>query len=441
MKRKNFLLSVAALTVSASLVIAGCADMEGQQIGADEGAFKASLPTDTKGYITVAGHYNNFESLENEFVRFNEIYPDIELDYVFLDNYNETIIPALSSEEAPDIYYLPLWMIEKEKYEGVIDSAEDLAGDDTGIDMECLREGLIYRDKDGAVPMVPVFSSAFGMLVNKDLFEKEGLSIPESYSELIQVCDSFKEKGYKDPILTYNDASHMLYAMIYPYFCAQVQQNADRLDELNGLDAGAKEMLRSSLQLTEDFMEHGFVDTKACDDMDNAYEPMILRFFEGDIPMMFADGDTVSGTGKRESMSDAFTASPFSYGFYPIPTTEDGGYFLDFAPVSLAVNKNSQSLSIVNEFMRFLISTPELGNMAQQKRLMTPTDDMSLDSIYSSFGDVKEDKVVYRQNLGLIDDPVVEMRIASWAVANKLMTVDEAVDAFGHLKETYADKQ
>ena len=44
--------------------------------------------------------------------------------------------------------------------------------------------------------------------------------------------------------------------------------------------------------------------------------------------MMICAGDTVSGTKKRESQSEAFTASPFNYSFVPIPLTDEGGYFI-----------------------------------------------------------------------------------------------------------------
>ena len=39
--------------------------------------------------------------------------------------------------------------------------------------------------------------------------------------------------------------------------------------------------------------------------------------------MMVCIADTVSGTKKRESQSEAFTKSPFNYSFVPIPLTAD----------------------------------------------------------------------------------------------------------------------
>ena len=39
--------------------------------------FKPALDTDTSCNITVAGSYDNFEALEAEFDRFNEVYPNV----------------------------------------------------------------------------------------------------------------------------------------------------------------------------------------------------------------------------------------------------------------------------------------------------------------------------------------------------------------------------
>ena len=69
--------------------------------------------------------------------------------------------------------------------------------------------------------------------------------------------------------------------------------------------------------------------------------------------------------------------------------TNDGGIFLNSVNLCFSVNKNSKNLEMTNEFMRFLISNEELGNMSKIKRMMTPAKDMSLDEMYASFSDAK----------------------------------------------------
>ncbi len=85
------------------------------------GEFQPSLATDTACSIKVAGSYSNFESLESEFERFYEFYPNVSLNYVYLDDYNNTIASALTSDEAPDIYVTSSWMLDEEKIAPVLE--------------------------------------------------------------------------------------------------------------------------------------------------------------------------------------------------------------------------------------------------------------------------------------------------------------------------------
>ena len=139
----------------------------------------------------------------------------------------------------------------------------------------------------------------------------------------------------------------------------------------------------------------------------------------------------MSGTEKRESRSEAFTAHPFKYSFWPVPSTEEGGYFLDVISLYFGVNRNSKNLAMANEFMRFLVTTAELNRMAKAKRMVTPCSDMSLDGVYAAFGELDPSRVIYQTELGLQDAPDVYVRDACWQVSNGLITVDEAVAGFG----------
>lgn len=86
---------------------------------------------------------------------------------------------------------------------------------------------------------------------------------------------------------------------------------------------------------------------------------------------------------------------------------------------------------MANEFMRFLITSAELNNMAQKKGLMSPTKDLSFNSMYAAFGSVPEKRILSPEEIGLTDDAVTQMRLASYAVATDSMTIDEAVAAYG----------
>ena len=413
------------------LGLAACGS-EKQAVTTVEG-FRPALESSVNCHISVVGGYDNFEALEAEFDRFNDYYPNVELVYTKVDDYSNMIGTVLNGNDAPDIYVNYSWMYGREQYKASIDHAENLADPALGLDLDCIRSSIILKTDDGRLPMVPVFSNTYGMLVNNSLFEKEGLSVPATYQELVAVCESFREKGYANPMMGFSrkETTSLFTLTVYPFFCGTVAHNADAVTKLNALDASAGEYMRPSLEKLVQFLNDGCVDLDACAEIENNYDAVILRFFEGDIPMMLCSGDAVSGTKKRESRSEAFIANPFTYTFAPVPMSDEGANFLDMPNLQFSVNKDSSNLDMSNEFMRFLITPRELNEMAQNKGLISPTKDLSFNSMYAALGAVPEARILSPEVFGLTDDAVIQLRQAGYLVGTGAMTIDEAVAAYG----------
>ncbi len=425
---KKLLCAVLAVCTLISLAACGAKPQKETEAG-----FKPALDTGKSCRITVAGNYDNFEALEAEFDRFNEIYPNVQLSYVKLDDYNNMLGTVLESNDKPNIFFSYTWMIGNEQYAPVSAHMEDLSDSALGLKLDCIRPGLINHDAEGRVMLVPVFSRTYGMLVNDDLFKKEGLSIPTTWTELMAVCEAFRGKGYASPMMGYSlkSSSSFMNTVAYPLFTAALAKNPEALALANKLDPAAGEYLRPSLEAVESLIRNGCIDLAECDKIEDNYTKVILRFFEGDVPMMICTADTVSGTKKRESQSEAFAKSPFSYTFSPIPMTDDGGYFIDSPSVQFSVNKNCDDLDMTNEFMRFLITSEQLNEMASVKRLVTPTTALSLDSVYAPFGQVPSDRIISPEVLGITDPLTVQVRLAAFRVGKGEITVDEAVAMYG----------
>ena len=406
---------------------------EKQEAAPTEAGFKPALDSSSSCHISVAGGYSNFEALEAEFDRFNEYYPNVDLTFTKVDDYNNMIGMVLNGNDAPDIYVNYSWMYGRDQYQDSIDHAENLADPSLGLDLDCIRSNMILNTGDGTLPMVPVFSNTYGMLVNNDLFKKEGLSVPTTYQELVAVCNAFREKGYENPLMGFSreETTSLFTLTIYPFFCGTLAQDEEAVKKLNSLDPSAGEYMRSSLEKIVQFLNDSCVNLDACAEIENNYEAVILRFFEGDVPMMACSGDTVSGTKKRESRSESFLAKPFSYSFVPVPMSDEGAVFLDMPNLQFSVNKDSANLEMANEFMRFLVTSRELSEMAQNKGLMSPTKDLSFNSMYAAFGSIPENRIISPEVLGLSDDAVIQLRMAVYGVATGAMTIDEAVAGFG----------
>ena len=401
-----------------------------------EVGFKPALDKETSCSITVVGSYDNFEALEAEFDRFNEYYPNVRLKYQKLDDYNNTLATALESNNKPNIFFSYASMSGNKNFDSVFSHMEDLSDPALKLDLSCIRPGLINHDANGRVLMVPVFSRSYGMLVNYDLFEKEGLSVPTTMDELIAVCAEFKKRGYASPMMGYSlkSSSCLMYTIAYPMFVATLAENPQALALANSLNPAAGKYMLPALEAVQKLKENGCFDLEECNKIGDNYTKVILRFFEGDVPMMICAGDTVSGTKKRESQSEAFSKSPFKYAFTPIPLTDKGGFFLDSPSVEFSVNKDCDNLDMTNEFMRFLITKTELNQMASSKRLVTPTTDLSFDSVYAPFAQVPADRTFSPEVLGIQDPLTVQIRNAAFRVGKGEMTIDEAISKYGKIE-------
>ena len=397
------------------------------------GVFQPRLDPDASCQITVVGSYSNFEALETEFDRFNEFYPDVELTYVKPDDYNNLLGTILESSSAPNIFFSYQWMCGNEKYQKVCDHMEDLSDPQLGLDLECLRTGLLNLDAEGHLLMVPIFARNYGMLVNSDLFAKEGLQVPATWEELLAVCKAFRDKGYASPMMGYSASSSgcLMNILIYPEVVAALEKNPEALRAANEMDPSAGEYMRPGLEAMMQLIGNGYINLEKCGEISDNYTQVILRFFEGDVPMMICSGDTVSGTGKRESQSEAFTKAPFTYYFTPIPLSQAGGYFIDSPSIQFSVNKTCNDLDMTNEFMRFLITRQELNKMASSKRLVTPTTDLAFDAVYAPFSQVPAERVLCPEMIGITDSLATQVRNAAYQVGIGAVTIDEAVSQYG----------
>lgn len=137
-------------------------------------------------------------------------------------------------------------MYGRDQYSSSIEHAEDLSDPALGLNLDCIRPYILLNTDDGTLPMVPVFSNTYGMLINNDIFEREGLTVPTTYSELAEVCSTLREEGYDNPIMGFsNEETTSLFTLsIYPYFCGTVAQDAEAVAALNSLDPSAGEYIR-----------------------------------------------------------------------------------------------------------------------------------------------------------------------------------------------------
>lgn len=55
--------------------------------------------------------------------------------------------------------------------------------------------------EDGTVWAVPVTTSAFGLYINMDIYQEQGLEVPKTFDELLENCEKLKKAGITPSII------------------------------------------------------------------------------------------------------------------------------------------------------------------------------------------------------------------------------------------------
>ncbi len=144
-----------------------------------------------------------FEEIEK---RFNETHDNIHLK---IDSPNEamTILKTrFIREDYPDIIAIGGDI----NYSNFLDA--DLFEDISDLDaVKNVKQAYLDMDKDlefipeDGVYALPYIANAAGILYNKDMFEKNGWKVPNTWNEFKSLCETIKESGVQPLYLGYKD--------------------------------------------------------------------------------------------------------------------------------------------------------------------------------------------------------------------------------------------
>lgn len=181
MKRKNAISAVLAVAMLTASILPGCSS------GGDSGVTEIEILQ----YKPEAAAY--FDEVEDEF---NASHDDIHLTISSPNDASTIMRTRFIREDYPDIigiggdinysYYVDADILaDVSDYPGLADVKQSYLD---------ILENLEITPKDGTYG-VPYVANAAGILYNKDMFEEHGWEIPESWGELIDLCEEIKAEG------------------------------------------------------------------------------------------------------------------------------------------------------------------------------------------------------------------------------------------------------
>lgn len=113
----------------------------------------------------------------------------INLEMPASDQYDSVLQTRLSGGDAPDLYTLHANNLETYNKAGHLTDLSDQPLADNIV--EDIKETVTYEDELLAVPLE---SSAWGVLYNKEIFENNDIEIPETFDELVAVTKQLNQK-------------------------------------------------------------------------------------------------------------------------------------------------------------------------------------------------------------------------------------------------------
>ncbi len=127
---------------------------------------------------------------------YNRFSPHVKIQFKPTNpsDYNATLRLQLDSGTGPDLMYARSYATGQELFDaGYFADCTDIPGLMTNFTATNLAP---WQTSDGKMFAVPFAAVSHAVYYNKDIFAKEGLSIPTTWEEFLQLCATLKTKGY-----------------------------------------------------------------------------------------------------------------------------------------------------------------------------------------------------------------------------------------------------
>lgn len=325
-KRKIFSLFMAVITAG-SLLFSGCGSKK------DNGKVVIELVH----YKPEAVSY--FEKVEEEF---NASHDDIELKISSPNDAMTVLKTRFIREDYPDI----IGIGGEFNYSNFIDAGMlmDISGFDGLSDIKQtyldIDENLKFVPVEG-VYGVPYMANAAGILYNKDMFNEHGWEIPETWSELLSLCEEIKKAGILPFYMGYKDT----WSCLSPWnSAASTLADAEVCKEVNkGNTTFSKEYVEVAEQM-KTLLKYGPDDPVAY-----SYNDACTAFARGESAMYMIGNYAVP---QIKSVNPDMNIDSF---VYPAAGTKDGNLLTSGIDLQFCVMKNSPYKEQAYEVLRFLL--------------------------------------------------------------------------------------
>lgn len=171
--------------------------------------------------------------------------------------YDDVTLERLNSN-MDDFYLLNPDVIQKAGAEGKL---TDLSGLDSAKNLRDVVKTA--NTVDGKLVAIPQEVVAYGLFVNKTMFDRYKLKLPDTPDELLECCETFKKKGIKTPIGA-NRWWLECFVLAQGYADLYNKGNTDaEIEDLNSGKTKLSDYMRPGFEYLKELIDKGYIDAKA----------------------------------------------------------------------------------------------------------------------------------------------------------------------------------
>ena len=346
------------------------------------------------------------------------------------ENYQDKTYDEVSLDRArsdmDDLYLLNPDTILALGAEGKL---EDLSGLDSAQNLRDIIR--VANTVDGKLVAIPQEVVAYGLFVNKDLFDQYKLALPETPEEFLECCREIQENGIETPV---GANRWWLETFVFAQAYAGLYNGGNTEAEIAALNSGEakySDYMRPGFEFLQRLIDRGYIDAEKAS-VSEAIEGERADFLAGRTPIVMA----YWGAANTET---AYGRTDFEMQVIGFPS--DRGQMPVIPMTGFGVGANAEHKEDAMEALDIMISDEALQLYAKTNRVIAPSKNVKVECVpaLKPLNDrIEEGVYVLGSNAG--------MNVEQWGntclIVRDLLngaSVDECMAAFDALQAAAMD--
>ena len=280
---------------------------------------------------------------------------------------------------------------------------------------------------DGKLVAIPQEVVAYGLFVNKDMFDQYGLALPETPEEFLHCCEVFQENGVKTPV---GANRWWLETFVFAQAFADLYNGGNTEAEIAALNSGEarySDYMRPGFEFLKELMDKGYIDAEKAL-VSEAIDGEGEDFLSGKTPIVMA----YWGAANAET---AYGKTDFEMQVIGFPS--DRGQMPVMPMTGFGIGAEAEHAEDALQMMDIILSDEALQVYSETNRVISPSKNVSVECVpaLKPLNDrIEEGVYVLGSNAG--------MKVEQWGntclIVRELLggaTVDECMAEFDKLQD------